>query len=56
MVGNIMIDSFELLRNKIENENALAQFSLKPKEFVLVTLHRPFNVDERSKLEKIFSY
>ena len=53
MVGNIMIDSFELLRDKIENENALAQFDLKPKEFVLVTLHRPSNVDERPKLEKI---
>ena len=53
MVGNIMIDSFEFLRDKIEKENALAQFDLKPKEFVLVTLHRPSNVDERPKLEKI---
>jgi len=54
MVGNIMIDSFEFLRDKIEKENTLAQFDLKPKEFVLVTLHRPSNVDERLKLEKIF--
>lgn len=52
-VGNIMIDSLEFLRTKIENEYALDVFNLKSKEYAIVTLHRPSNVDEREKLEEI---
>ena len=52
-VGNIMIDSLELLRDKIEHEDTLDIFNLKPQEFAIVTLHRPSNVDERIKLEKL---
>lgn len=49
-VGNIMIDSLEFLRTKIESEDALDLFNVKLQEFAVVTLHRPSNVDERSKL------
>lgn len=52
-VGNIMIDSLELLRTRVEQENALDVFGLKPREFAIVTLHRPSNVDERKKLGRI---
>lgn len=52
-VGNIMIDSLELLRTRVEQENALDVFGLEPRKFAIVTLHRPSNVDERKKLEKI---
>lgn len=52
-VGNIMIDSLELLRTQIEHENSLSFFNLKPGNFAIATIHRPTNVDERNKLEKI---
>ena len=45
-VGNIMIDSLEMLRSKIERLNAYKEFDVKPKEYGLVTLHRPSNVDD----------
>lgn len=53
-VGNIMIDSLEMLRETIERQNACADFGLQPQKFGLVTLHRPSNVDAPKKLEKLF--
>lgn len=44
-VGNIMIDSLEMLRGKIEKEHVYEDLSLAPQNFGLVTLHRPANVD-----------
>ena len=52
-VGNIMIDSFEMLRKKIEDENTLNAYDLKKGNFGLVTLHRPGNVDDSAKLAKL---
>ncbi len=44
-VGNIMIDSLEMLREKIEKEEAFREFNADPGSYGLVTLHRPANVD-----------
>lgn len=44
-VGNIMMDSYEMLREKIEAENILDDLGLTSKEYGVVTLHRPSNVD-----------
>jgi len=44
-VGNIMIDSLEMLRGKIENQKSYLNFGLKPAGYGVVTLHRPSNVD-----------
>lgn len=49
-VGNIMMDSYELLRDRIEAENAPAAFGLTPGAYGVVTLHRPSNVDDRGTL------
>ncbi|MEM7223923.1 MAG: UDP-N-acetylglucosamine 2-epimerase (non-hydrolyzing) [Pseudomonadota bacterium] len=49
-VGNIMIDSFELLRPKIEAENSHEAFGLTPGGYGVVTLHRPSNVDHPETL------
>ncbi len=49
-VGNIMIDSFELMRAQIEAEDAPSAFGLEPGNYGLVTLHRPSNVDDRDML------
>jgi UDP-N-acetylglucosamine 2-epimerase (non-hydrolysing) len=52
-VGNIMIDSFELLRTKIEADATHKQMGLEGKRYGVVTLHRPSNVDDRSTLQAI---
>jgi len=50
-VGNIMIDSFELQRAKIEASTARQDMGFGDKAYGLVTLHRPANVDDRQTLE-----
>jgi len=52
-VGNIMIDSLEMMRNRIEKENSCTQYGLTPREYGLVTLHRPANVDDPKFLKEI---
>jgi UDP-N-acetylglucosamine 2-epimerase (non-hydrolysing) len=44
-VGNIMIDSLELMRRQIEAEAVYEEYSLKQGSYGVVTLHRPSNVD-----------
>ena len=53
LIGNIMIDSFEMLRDKIETSNARDELGLEAGNYALVTLHRPSNVDARESLEPI---
>lgn len=52
-VGNIMIDSFELLREKIEADGTRTALGLADGGYGVVTLHRPSNVDDPAKLEAI---
>lgn len=53
LVGNIMIDSLEMLRKRIQKQAVHDEFGLKPGEYGLVTLHRPSNVDNPEILESI---
>lgn len=53
-VGNTMIDSLINYLPKIEKSNILDELGLKPKEYIVVTLHRPSNVDNPENLVKIF--
>jgi UDP-N-acetylglucosamine 2-epimerase (non-hydrolysing) len=50
-VGNIMIDSFELLRHRIASAGTRARFGLEAKRYGVVTLHRPANVDDEAMLK-----
>ena len=52
-VGNIMIDSLEMLRDKIQNQTACNDLDLKPQQYGMVTLHRPSNVDDSEKLKQL---
>lgn len=52
-VGNIMIDSYELMRERIEACDARARFGLDHRQYAVVTLHRPSNVDGRAQLEAL---
>jgi UDP-N-acetylglucosamine 2-epimerase (non-hydrolysing) len=52
-VGNIMLDSFEMLRSAIESDGTRASMGLEPGTYAVVTLHRPSNVDHRETLEPL---
>lgn len=45
MVGNIMMDSYELLRDKIDSAATRDGMKLTDRQYGVVTLHRPANVD-----------
>lgn len=51
MVGNVMIDAFVMLEKQIREE--AKKYVASP--FCLVTLHRPANVDNPDRLEKLVS-
>lgn len=53
LVGNIMIDSFEMMRTKIESDTTAQRLGLAGKDFAVVTLHRPSNVDTKNVLTDI---
>ena len=53
MVGNIMIDSLEMLRHRIEQADACKAFGLKAGTYGVVTMHRPANVDSPAVLGQI---
>ena len=52
-VGNIMIDSFELLAPKIRTAGMPAKLALEKGRYGVVTLHRPSNVDDQEQLRAI---
>ena len=52
-VGNIMIDSLEMLRNSIQKQSIYRELGLNPGEFGLVTLHRPSNVDDPRIMKRL---
>jgi UDP-N-acetylglucosamine 2-epimerase (non-hydrolysing) len=49
-VGNIMIDSLEMMRPRIIAENTAARYGLAKDGYGVVTLHRPSNVDHPATL------
>jgi UDP-N-acetylglucosamine 2-epimerase (non-hydrolysing) len=51
-VGNIMIDSFEMLRPSIVASHARSRLGITA-PYALVTLHRPSNVDRRESLTEL---
>jgi len=56
MVGNTIVDSvYQNLEIAEKNINVLDQFGLQDKNYFLLTLHRPSNVDEELPLKQILS-
>ena len=52
-VGNIMLDSFEMMRAQIEADCTRESMGLVAGNYAVVTLHRPSNVDTREALEPL---
>jgi UDP-N-acetylglucosamine 2-epimerase (non-hydrolysing) len=53
-VGNVMIDTLLYQMPKIDKSLILQKLNLKPKEYAILTLHRPSNVDARYALIEIY--
>src|SRR5699024_11697116 len=49
-VGNIMIDTLFNMRKRSDESTLLADLGLEEKGYMLVTLHRPSNVDQKETL------
>jgi UDP-N-acetylglucosamine 2-epimerase (non-hydrolysing) len=54
LVGNTMIDTQKKYLQQALDTNYQKTLGVKPKEYVLITLHRPSNVDDMDKLKEIF--
>lgn len=52
-VGNVMIDSLVYYHQKSKTLNTMQELGVKSKEFMLVTMHRPANVDTPEGLKSI---
>lgn len=52
-VGDVMYDLFLKVKNTIDAEAVLKKYQLEKKHFVLLTLHRDFNTDDRNRFESI---
>lgn len=55
LVGDIMIDSLVANLKKADKSKILKNLKIKEKEYAVLTLHRPSNVDNKKILQKIIS-
>jgi UDP-N-acetylglucosamine 2-epimerase (non-hydrolysing) len=55
LVGNTMIDSLHRLQATARARAVWTRYGLDPGDYILVTLHRPSNVDEPARLAAIVS-
>lgn len=54
-VGNVMIDSLLKSKKKAEESEILTQLKLKKKNYAVLTIHRPTNVDDREDFKKLLN-
>ena len=55
LVGNIMIDTLNHYLPQIKHLKAYEKFNLIPKEYLLLTIHRPSNVDDPETLKELLN-
>jgi len=51
-VGDVMCDLYKMMESRFEDK-AYKEYGLKDGDYIVLTLHRDFNVDNKEKLEKI---
>lgn len=54
-VGNIMIDTLRKAKIKNQKSKTLDKLGLEKKQYAVLTLHRPSNVDTKKTLKELFS-
>ena len=55
LVGNVMIDTLMVNREKAKKSDILSKLGLEEKEYAVITLHRPSNVDDLAKFNEIIT-
>ena len=53
ITGDVMYDIFLRFQKNVNGEEVLKKYALKPKNYVLATLHRDFNTDSKERLSAI---
>ncbi len=54
-VGNVMIDTLLANRSRFVRPAVCDQLTLKPQQYLMLTMHRPANVDEAEKLKRLMN-
>ena len=54
-VGNVMIDTLLANREKAESSDILERIGLSKKDYAVITLHRPSNVDDTERFGQIIT-
>jgi UDP-N-acetylglucosamine 2-epimerase (non-hydrolysing) len=54
-VGNVMIDTLLKNENRLEKPTLWEALNLTPKKYMVMTLHRPSNVDEENQLKTLIT-
>ncbi len=54
-VGDVMYDTILYVLQNVKEDEILKKIGVLPGEYIYVTLHRPYNVDERERLSSIIS-
>ncbi|MGC1631703.1 MAG: UDP-N-acetylglucosamine 2-epimerase (non-hydrolyzing) [Gelidibacter sp.] len=54
-VGNVMIDTLRKNENRLKQPELYKTLQLKPKKYMVMTLHRPSNVDEEVQLSTLIT-
>jgi len=52
-VGNVMIDSLHFAMRRAQDDTVPARFGVNSEPFAIVTLHRPSNVDDPGRLQRL---
>jgi UDP-N-acetylglucosamine 2-epimerase (non-hydrolysing) len=52
-VGNVMIDTLMASMEKVDNRDVVSRLGLQPQQYVVVTIHRPSNVDTSHDLHRV---
>ncbi len=55
LVGNVMIDSLVASMPRIESSSILDDLELREKQYAVLTMHRPSNVDQPETLERLIA-
>jgi UDP-N-acetylglucosamine 2-epimerase (non-hydrolysing) len=54
-VGNVMIDTLLANMSRFKKPNIFDELLLQEKQYIMLTMHRPANVDEAEKLKQLMS-
>lgn len=54
-VGNVMIDTLLANKNRFRPSDDYAHLGLKLRKYIVLTLHRPSNVDDESRLRRLIN-